>query len=695
MDIVVRNCNSIETGTISLQAGKLNVKYGPNGIGKSTLAKAIALRLDGDGSKLDQLRPFKYRNNPSPEARPSVDGIEGIQSVAIFGEEYIDQFVFQPDEILKNSFDVFVKTSDYEQKMGEISGLVNDIKEAFSKNEHIEKVIRDLQDLSDSFGRSQTGLSKAGRISKGLSKGNKIEHIPQRLEGYKNLIQSDKSISWIKWQTDGTQFLDVSAGCPFCTAPTERTKTAILAVREEYDAKSVEHLLAVKGTVERLSEYFSADANAKLSGILRNKTGLAKEETNYLLGIKSETDTLREKLVDAKEISFFSLRDAEKVGEKIASLKIDLSLLPRLESQATKVIVDEINKCLDSILSKAGKLEGEVKKQKSGIEKTIKKYRGEINAFLKFAGYRYEVDIRSDGSVYKMKLRHLDSDEDIENGAIHLSYGEKNAFAIVLFMYECLTKKKDLVVLDDPISSFDDNKKFAILEMLFRGKESLQAKTVLMLTHDIEPVIDLVKTLSHTFQPTPVAAFLATTRGNLSEINISKSDIQTFAQICSENVNQLGEPIIKCIYLRRHYELVNDKGEEYNLLSSLFHKRAQPTTSNGIAQRAMTDTEVDHAIAKVREKLPGFDYGAVLARLNDRAAMLALYKATPNRYERIQLFRVMSDAHNVDQVDAVVLKYINESYHVENEYVMQLNPHKYDGVPEYISLECDRLLGIA
>lgn len=48
MDIVVRNCNSIEAGNISLRVGRLNVKYGPNGIGKSTLAKAIALRVQAD-----------------------------------------------------------------------------------------------------------------------------------------------------------------------------------------------------------------------------------------------------------------------------------------------------------------------------------------------------------------------------------------------------------------------------------------------------------------------------------------------------------------------------------------------------------------------------------------------------------------------------------------------------------------------
>ena len=44
--------------------------------------------------------------------------------------------------------------------------------------------------------------------------------------------------------------------------------------------------------------------------------------------------------------------------------------------------------------------------------------------------------------------------------------------------------------------------------------------------------------------------------------------------------------------------------------------------------------------------------------------------------------------------DNVITKFINESYHIENEYVMQLNPRKFDSVPEYVVQECDRLLGL-
>ncbi|WFU14650.1 hypothetical protein [Bradyrhizobium sp. CB3481] len=50
------------------------------------------------------------------------------------------------------------------------------------------------------------------------------------------------------------------------------------------------------------------------------------------------------------------------------------------------------------------------------------------------------------------------------------------------------------------------------------------------------------------------------------------------------------------------------------------------------------------------------------------------------RYEKIQLFRIF----NIEHDDDVIRKFINESYHIENEYVMQLNPHKFESIPEYI-----------
>jgi energy-coupling factor transporter ATP-binding protein EcfA2 len=691
MDIVIKNCNNIDEARIAIQPARLNVKYGPNGVGKSTIAKAIALNAEGGGANLTELQPFKYRGENSADKQPQVQGADNFKSVATFNESYISQFVFQPDELVKNSFDIFVRNADYDAKMREIEEMVGDIQQIFRKNEDIDRVVSDLQALSDSFGKSQSGYAKSGRIARGLAKGNKLEHVPEKLAGYGDFIKSPINIQWIKWQLQGKEFLGLSNNCPYCTAPTAEKKDIILAVAEEYDAKAIEHLVALQGIVSRLGSYFSVETLKKLDEILRHHQAPSAEAINYLKEIKAQTDTLRGKLSSAKSISFFSLREIEKVQEAqqiLADAKIDLSLLAHVNAEPTRKIVDEVNKCLDTVLAKAGQLQGEVNRQKHAIEKTIGKYRAEINTFLRNAGYRYVVDIRLEGVTYKMKLKHEDFANYIENGAAHLSYGEKNAFALVLFMYDCLTKNPDLIVLDDPISSFDKTKKFAILTTLFRGKDTFQGRTVLMLTHDIEPVIDLVKTVGASFQPMPVASFLTSDGGQIAEMAVTKADIVSFSQICSENLQAVAEPVIQLVYLRRNYEIANDKGNEYNLLSSLLHKRDVPTKVDGAA---MSAAEVDKAIGRIKEALPAFDYLKLLARVKDEQQMRAVYKATRNRYEKLQLFRIV--APEVPEND-LVKKYINETYHVENEYIMQLNPRRFDSVPEHITRQCDGLLKV-
>ncbi|WP_375778893.1 hypothetical protein ACE103_07440 [Bradyrhizobium sp. ma5] len=151
----------------------------------------------------------------------------------------------------------------------------------------------------------------------------------------------------------------------------------------------------------------------------------------------------------------------------------------------------------------------------------------------------------------------------------------------------------------------------------------------------------------------------------------------------------LQDPILAAIYLRRDYELRDDVGLEYNLLASLFKGRAVPTLQSKTENRDMTPEEKGAAEASIREEhLPGFSYDALVAEVNDVNCIRAKFLATDVGYEKIQLFRVF----NIDHDDDVIRKFINESYHIENEYVMQLNPHKFESIPEYVIEECVRLL---
>ena len=77
-----------------------------------------------------------------------------------------------------------------------------------------------------------------------------------------------------------------------------------------------------------------------------------------------------------------------------------------------------------------------------------------------------------------------------------------------------------------------------------------------------------------------------------------------------------------------------------------------------------------------------------LPRKGDVNAIRAKFAATDVGYEKIQLFRIF----NIEHDDDVIRKFINESYHIENEYVMQLNPREFDAVPDHVVQACADLL---
>ncbi len=538
MEITFKKCNSIDDAKICIEKNKLNIKLGINGIGKSTIAKALVLHA-GEDEDLTSLIPFKHRgDDQKPEDMPAIDGADEIKSVLLFDDSYIDQFVFQEDELIKDSFEIFVKSPKFEKQMAEIEKNISDIKKTFESDESIDRVIQDLTELSGCFGKATKTLpySAASPIGKALAKGNKIAKIPEKLKSYSAYLNNDNNVSWIDWQIEGNEFIEISSACPYCTASTDGKKEVIKSVGQEFDKNEIKHLNSIKKVLERLNKYFSEASNKEFDELTKNTDGISDSGKLFLNTIKLQIDFLAKRLSNLKAMSFFSLKDDSKIIETIKSLSIKMEDIQRLDSVETRAIVTKVNAALESVLGKIEKLQRDLSTQKKNIEETISAHKDSINGFLKCAGYRYSVEISAELETqsYKMRLKHKDSDEAISGGGSHLSFGERNAFSIVLFMYECLRKKPDLIILDDPVSSFDKNKKYALLETLFRRESELKGKTVLMLTHDLEPVIDMVYVKKDLFAQGTNAVFLKSENGVLTEIPIKTSDVLSFTKVCED-----------------------------------------------------------------------------------------------------------------------------------------------------------------
>lgn len=80
--------------------------------------------------------------------------------------------------------------------------------------------------------------------------------------------------------------------------------------------------------------------------LANNVRGLSKEQLSYLLRIKDQADTLKSKMLDLKGMTYFSMKDAEKVSDFIAKLKMNLNFPSEMNSPSMGEIVDRLNKSL-------------------------------------------------------------------------------------------------------------------------------------------------------------------------------------------------------------------------------------------------------------------------------------------------------------------------------------------------------------
>lgn len=688
--IAIKDCNSITEAQITLRRESLNIKYGPNGIGKSTIARALVLNAQG-ADALRDLLPFKYRQSKTGTV-PMVVGADEIKNVLVFDEDYVSQFVFQPDEVVKNSFEIFIETPEYQEGIEELEGIFENLKKVFHENEALDATIASFTELRNAFTVTKAGgIAKTSKGFKALGMGGKLAAIPDPLVGFERFLHSDDPAGWLSWQAKGKSYLQLSDNCPFCSIPDVDKKTAVY-VSEEYESAAVKNMAALRLVIGKLARFFVPERLERLQRITTSLEGLSPEEDQFLATLRGQVETLLDKFTALKGLSFVSLREASDLEKALLGLKIELELLDALNSEDTQRVVGEMNEELDRVAQQINEIKKRVGIQKSQVAKSIEQNQDELNEYLRSAGYKYAVRIESSGDSYRMIVEHQDAPGHLEDAGSHLSFGERNAFALVLFMHQVRRDAPDLVVLDDPVSSFDKTKKFAILHKLFHGKQSLRGFTTLLLTHDIEPAIDIVRTAtSRQFQAAdPAVHFLQSREGRLGEKPIKPADIITFSQVCDENIDSSTDAVIKCIYLRRRYEVHGERGAEYDVLSSLLHVRNEPSLKGEQGELVPLDRkEREQAIVEIQKVIPSFDYEALVAQLKDREALKAKFEGTNVGYEKLQIFRIASALDpDAAEGDAAFKKFVNESYHIENEYVMQLNPRDFDAVPEHVVQAC-------
>lgn len=704
LNINLKYCWNIENWTIKLEQWKLNIKYAINWTWKSTIARAFKYHIENNVEDKEILKPYKYFGNDNKN--PEVLWLNNFQNIKIFNEDYIKQYTFKKEEILENSFSILINDDNYKQWIQKIEDLIKSLKNIFQEDNNLEKLIEDTYNFLNFIKITWTWkINETSTIIKWLEWSKKINNPPKTLEWYtKYLTKTDINSKYISWQLQWKDYLWIDeTNCPYCISWIDSQKKEVIGkFSSEYQKSEIDNLNKILSVIEWLYEYFNKPTKDTIDKIKNNISWISDEEKSFLIKLREEIDTFNKKLNKVKLINFYDLKEIDSIEDEIKKYLFNLddsTLYNYINSDFTKNKVKAINDKLNELIWKVSYLKWEINKQKQLLKKSIEKYKENINNFFTSAWYKYLIDvINEENNKYKFVLKPIDKDIEVKNTSKNLSFWEKNAFALVLFMYQTLNEKADLIILDDPISSFDKNKKFAILNVLFwKSEENLRWKTVLMLTHDFEPIIDIIKNWLPKSLNNKNAFFLENKNGNLNEIEIKREHIKTFNKICNENLTKWINNINKCIFLRRLFEIEDNKWLEYNLLSSLIHKKDIPNKrNNDWWYDNLTDEEINQTTEKIKIKIPDFDYNTMLNSICNSEELLEIYQNSSSNYEKFQIYRIIKDDWNWNVIidDSVIKKFIDESFHIENEYLFQLNPIDYELIPSYIIEECNKDLNL-
>ncbi len=700
-NININNCNNLCNGNIVIHKNKLNIKYGINGTGKTTLSKAI--RFSNSPDEIAKLKTYGASEDASVCVTPN------INNVLVFDEDFVNQIVFQNDEVIGKSFEVFIKTPNYDNKKQELDLKLQSLKKLMEEDVDILLLRDKLVTLMGKFVFTGKGeLSKKSAASSILTKEN-LYNIPSELECYREFIDNkDTNIPWIVWKNQGEKYDKVN-NCPYCAEglpPIHKKRTETFS--KTYTKANSQNLKEIMDLFEALEEYIDPVKFAEIMGYIKNDT-----PDDIVSAVLKKIYTELELLVSRFDaiINFgkkqIAIADISNLDSQIKNMEIPRNLLEFFGGIKVNSIIDKINENIKTLQSEIGTLKKDMGALKGLIQATIVESQKDINEFLKTAGINYELVINAeDETNSKTILQQCYSTnktevEDIRN---RLSWGEKNAFSLILFMYYAQSQNPDVIILDDPVSSFDSNKKFAILHRMLKkdvGKKdvSLSGKTVLLLIHDFEPITDFI-IVGKLSENTASSSYIWNSSGTLLEEAINPEiDVKLISVEAKEIARDVNINIVSRItFLRKYCELQNKEGAAgcaYEILSCLIHGTEIRRKVGNDAFATMPVNEITEGMEFIYKFIENFNYDDLATNIYTEAGIKKLYDEEQNSYFKIQLFRALSEISKrikVAPLDNAWFKFIDETYHIENDYLHYLDLVKFNIVPSYISKIVDDIM---
>ena len=427
--IEIKNCNNIREAQINLSEGILNIKFGYNGTGKSTIGEAIRCKIDG--GDLAILTPYSDEESGGDDS-PYVDNIP-FHTVKVFNDEYIRQYLFKAEGIFEDSYKVLLNSQECDELTVQINELLSELQGSIFQGDSI----RDLADMLATYittvKYSSSGVSKRGGVGEVLKGGGARFDKYHELDKYRPFYSAtaERVTSWATWRTKGIDQMNGDV-CPFCatdldkdTIQTENTQIKTVFKKSALDVASAILKFLKEGIEKR---YILSESEEFLETYMGDET--KEQELFSELGhLGEETKYLHDKL---QLIMFFrpmnvTNEELLKLEDSLKNMKIDERQISKFyATDVTRALISEINAKIDTLLTKTDELKSLFFRHSAKLKALIDKRREDINHFFMLAGFPYEFEILENGEKRAdTYLKPIGQSTRISGPENHLSWGEK------------------------------------------------------------------------------------------------------------------------------------------------------------------------------------------------------------------------------------------------------------------------------
>lgn len=644
MKLNIENYKNISNLNLDVLDNKVNFIFGISGSGKTSIGQSLCKNIEEEDVMIGKnISDVKVKIN---------DNDINIENVSLYNEDIIASLIVNTEMnsdiysiIFSNDDDILKKKKEFQNMVKELSNFKDIMYQYMGKIDVLIKNYGGKLTLKQELPAS----SKIIKFEKAISDGNNSQYV--------DIIRNNES-NYLRWINEGNNFAVFNKFniCPFCNqnVPLERTKL----IRElcELTPKDFDVIFDNTNILQELKIKIPNYSNIKelsaFKGEIIDKIKL-KDEINSIINI----------------IDYYLIDNYNP--SNISSIIVSNSF--KKEFPEITQSINNINKKITEIKIILGELKHATDRTIHDNLKVLNDYIEKFGIPYKFKVNKYDInDKKADYILY-----HIKDDLQIHrtNG---LSYGEKNIISLLLFL---ISNKNEIVIIDDPASSYDDYRRKIIFDLLY---DLQNQKTLIILSHDMVFVKYAVfnrnqgkksksKRFKNFFEKTGRIVSFENYNNHTLIKDIEYDDFDIIEnQVNNHIINNKLSYFRKIINLRILTE--NKKSIDcdyeiiYQYLSAILHRTDKGAIIEELNEKGFTEDDI---INKINDKL-NFNLEKIP---NDILKDFDISELT--NFEKIFYFR--------DEIqDESIRDEFNNIIHMNSSYTISLNPYKFDYFSPYI-----------